>query len=183
LRGLFTQRQRSGIAALEFGLIAPLFATMLAGTVDLSNYIHINLRLNAAVAAGSNMALINASGVNSSTGATLASNIADLVANSSMAAWANDVVVVNDGPSASITSGKPSSSGSAANADSCYCPTGGTGAWVWGSAVSCGSPCLSGSLAGKFVTVTASRPFTPLFAAFGIIAAGNVTAATMVQTQ
>jgi Flp pilus assembly protein TadG len=182
-RGLSARRQTSGIAALEFGLIAPLFATMLAGTADLGDYMHITMRLNASISAGSNYAILNASNVSSSTGAALAANIAALVASSTSSNWANATVLVNDGPSASITGGTASSGGTAANADSCYCPTGTTGNWSWGTAVTCGNNCAGGGTAGKFVTIAATRSFTPIFPAYGIINAGTITATTMVQTQ
>jgi hypothetical protein len=100
--------------------------------------------------------------VTSASGAALASNIATMVTTSG-------VVVVNNGPKVTITNGAPSSSGTATNANSCYCPTGSPTSWAWGSAVICGNACTGGGLAGKFVTVTASFNFTPLFLSYGFV--------------
>lgn len=183
LLGLFARSQTSGIAALEFGLIAPLFAIMLAGTADLGDYLHITMRLNAAVSAGSNYAILNAGNVGSSGGAALAASIAALVASSTATNWANTTALVNNGPTTTIAAGSATSGGTPANADSCYCPTGSTGKWSWGAVVACGNSCTGGGTAGKFVVVTASRSFTPIFPAYGILGAGTITATTMVQTQ
>ena len=105
-----------GAAALEFGLLVPVFMIILAGGVDLGNAVLGGMLTNAAVSAGSNFALVNANNVSSTNGATLASNIATIVANSNGSGWANSSVTVNNGPTASMTGGSLSSGGTAANA-------------------------------------------------------------------
>jgi Flp pilus assembly protein TadG len=169
-------RRQSGIAALEFGLLAPVFLIVLAGTVDIGSALYTRISLEAAIAAGADYALVHAGMVTSASGQALASNIATMVTTAG-------VVVVNNGPTVTITNGAPSSSGTATNANSCYCPTGLPTSWAWGSAVTCGNACTGGGLAGKFVTVTASYNFTPLFFSYGFVQNGTISAGAMVQTQ
>jgi Flp pilus assembly protein TadG len=75
-RGLFARRS-SGIAAIEFALLAPEFVMVFAGTVDVGNALYKQTLLDSAVAAGTNYALVNAASVTAntdpSTGTALAS--------------------------------------------------------------------------------------------------------------
>ncbi len=183
LRSRPLRRQRDGIAAVEFGLLAPVFVMIFAGTVDISGALIARTRLDGAVAAGTNQAIVNASSVSSTGGATLASAIATMVSTSNNGTPAGTTVVVNNGPAVTITNGTPASSGTASNADQCYCPTGAPPTWTWGSAVTCGSSCASGGTAGKFVTVTASYNYTPLFPVYTYVQSGTITIGSIVQTQ
>ncbi len=171
-----------GVAAVEFAVLAPVFALVFAGMADLGGVLYTQFRLNAAVSAGANYALINASSVNSTSGASLANTIAAVVENNAGANWANDTIVVNNGPTVTITSGSSASSGTASSADSCYCPTL-SSTIAWGAAATCGSACAGGGLAGKFVTITSSRTYTPLFSNYGIVSNGQITVTTSVETQ
>ncbi|MBU6497645.1 MAG: pilus assembly protein [Rhodospirillales bacterium] len=176
-------RSRRGIAALEFGIIAPVFVTLLAGAVDLGNYVEISLALNAQVAAGANFALVNAASANSTAGATLASNVASIVANGRATGWANDVVVVNDGPTVTTTGGTATASGTAAPADSIYCPSGSPPSWTWNTPVGANYNCPGGGTSGKFVTIVATRAYTPIMLGYIFAPSGTITAATIVQVQ
>ena len=173
---------KGGVAAVEFAILAPVFGLVFAGMADLGGVLYTQFRLNAAVSAGANYALINAASVSSTSGATLSSTIAAVVENNAGSNWANDTVVVNNGPSTTITSGASSSSGTASNADSCYCPTL-SSTIAWGSAATCGSSCAGGGLAGKFVTISATRTYQPLFSSYGIVQNGTITVNNTVETQ
>ena len=178
----------NGVSAVEFALLSPLFCVMLAGMVDVGGVLYTQFNLNAAVSAGANYALVNASSVNSSTGSSLANTIATVVMSSSAANWANSSVTINDGPTTAFTgagSGSISqtSSGSAANADSCYCPTLGAPGLAWGSATSCGTTCPSGGLSGKFVSISANRTYVPFLPSFGMIQNKTISTRMIVQVQ
>jgi Flp pilus assembly protein TadG len=172
-----------GVAAVEFALILPMFGLILAGIVDLGSVLYTRFRLNSAVSAASNYVVVNASNVNSTGGATLASNAATIVQSSQGSSWANASVVVNNGPTSTINNGTASAGGTAASADSCYCPTYTGGVTTWGSPVACGSACAAGPKAGKFVTITASRTYTPLFSTYGIVQNGTISTTSTVRTQ
>jgi Flp pilus assembly protein TadG len=177
-------RRRRGAAAVEFAVIAPILCLLLAGAVDFGGAIYTTLKLEAAVSAGANYAQVNALNVGSADGAALAANIANIVMASDGASYADDVVVVNNGPSATVINGGASSGGAPARADACYCPTGsGAGAIVWGAAIACGAACPSGGVAGKFVTIGASRRYSPIFSSYGLVQNRTIGASAVVETQ
>jgi Flp pilus assembly protein TadG len=157
--------------------------TVVAGTVDLGLLVYTEEEIDAAVAAGAGYAAVNATSVNSSGGSSLASAIAKIVANTNGSGWANSSVVVNNGPTATVTGGTLSTGGTASSADSYYCPTGSPGNWSWGSSVTQGSSCSGGGIGGKFVTVTASRSFTPLFPTFGFVQNGTISQSALIETE
>jgi Flp pilus assembly protein TadG len=183
LKGLPGNRHVSGIAALEFALLSPIFVLILAGTVDLGGLVTTKFRLDTAVAAGSNYVLVNATQVSSTSGATLATNVATIVTTSDTATTANGTVVVNDGPQVTVSGGSQSSGGTAANANLCYCPTGTPSSLTWGSSVTCGSTCTSGGIAGKFVLITATYTYNAIFSSYSFTNGGVVTSGALVQTQ
>jgi Flp pilus assembly protein TadG len=176
-------RSRAGVASVEFALFTPIICMLLAGVIDLGGALWIKFKLDSAVTAGANFAQINAANVGSANGQTLANNIATIVESSEGSGWANDSVTVNAGPSTSVSSGTSTTSGTASNADACYCPTGTASSVTWGSSTTCGSSCASGGVAGKFVVITANQTYTPIFASYGIVQNETISASSMVQVQ
>ena len=178
-----------GIAAVEFAVIAPLFSLLFVAAIDIGSAIYTRFKLDAAVSAGANYALINGANVNSTSAATLASNIAAIVENSVSAGYANEAIVINNGPTATVsggtstTAGTLATGGTSAPADACYCPSGTTTALTWGTAQTCGSSCAGGGIAGKFVTIVATRAYNPIFSSYGLIANNTITASATVETQ
>ena len=183
-RSISTRRVRTaagsnaGIAAVEFAFLAPVFLVLLMGSVDIGQLLYNYYQLDQAVAAGAQYAALNATNVTSTNGAALANSIATVVASANGSGWANDTVVVNNGPWVSYTSGRSTSGGTAANADSCYCPTGSP--LSWGSSMSCGAACTGSGQSGKFVTVTASYNYSPIFA---LIGSSSLTQSAVVQAR
>lgn len=180
---LLSATEDAGTAAVEFAMYGMVFLMIFAGTVDLGLVLLVDYRMDGAVAAAAQYAAINTASVNSSSGANLASAISGIVANTNGAAWQDSTVVINNGPTVTVTGGSPTSSGTAANADSCYCPTGSPPNWSWGSSRTCGSSCTAGGIAGKFVTITARHNVNPLFGAFGFVHSGTITRSALVETQ
>lgn len=175
--------ENAGVAAIEFAVYATLFLTIFAGTVDLGILMYLEFQIDSAVSAGAQYAANNAASVNSTTGASLATSVSNVVANANGAAWEDGTIVVNNGPTVTVTAGSAASSGTASNADSCYCPSGSPPNWSWGSVAACGSSCTGGGVAGKFVTITASRSITPLFPTFGFVPSGTISRSALVETQ
>jgi Flp pilus assembly protein TadG len=174
---------RSGVAAIEFALLLPVICLLLAGIVDLGGALYTKFKLDSAVTAGANFAQINATNVSSTNGQALANNIAAIVETSQGSGFADDGVIVNNGPSTSISGGAPTTGGTATNADVCYCPTGTAGTVAWGSSTTCGAACPGTGYAGKFVTITATREYTPIFSNYGVVQNDTITAAVTVQVQ
>ena len=174
-------RTRTAVAAVEFAIMAPVLVIMFIGIIDCAQAFLVEMKLSSAVAAGAEYVVNNTSSVTSTGGARLATNTAAIVGNINGTGWASGTIVVNNGPTSTFASGQATSSGTASNADSCYCLSGSPGSWSWGSAVACGSACTT-SLAGKFVTITASRTLTPFFSHYYILPA-SITQRMVVEVQ
>jgi Flp pilus assembly protein TadG len=173
----------SGIAAVEFAIIVPIFLMFFVGTTDLGQLLFDQYTLDNAVAAGAQYAALNAANVTSTNGAALASSIATVVESANGSAWANDTIVVNDGPTVTVTSGTATSGGTASNADSYYCLTGSPGSWSWGTAYSTQVSCAAGGSAGKFVTITGTYAYTPLLTIFNFVGNTTLSQSSVVETQ
>ncbi|MGH7054363.1 MAG: hypothetical protein ACREFA_11165, partial [Stellaceae bacterium] len=162
---------------------ATALLTLVAGTIDLGTLIYTEARIDAAVAAGAEYAAVNAASVDSANGATLADSIATIVANANGSNWAESGVCVNNG-APGMANGGTAPTACNGNADNSYCPTGAPPNWTWGSSLTPGSACGgSGGIAGKFVAITASRNFTPVFPAFGFVPSGTISQSALVETQ
>ena len=173
----------SGVSAVEFALVAPILLACTFGVLDFGIAAYAKYNIDNGVTAASNYALLSASSVSSSGGASLATKLASIVANARSSGWGNATVVVNNGPSVSIQSGVSSSSGTASNADSCYCPTRSGTTITWGSAMSCGSSCAGGSFAGKFVVINGSTSYTSVFGRYGLVSNTSMTSMAVLQVQ
>jgi len=173
----------SGIAAVEFAILVPVMLILLMGGTDLGQMLYAYYRLDQAVAAGAEYAALNATSVNSTSGAALASSIATVVESANGTAWANDTIVVNNGPTVTMTGGAAGSSGTASNADSYYCLTGSPGSWSWGTAHSTQVSCGATGTAGKFVTVTATYSYHPVLKIYSFITDSTLSQSSAVETQ
>ncbi len=172
-------REQTGAAALEFALILPLFGIIFAGAADFGAIICTKLSLESTVSSASNYALVNAANVAPATATSLATSIAAIASGD----WADATVTVNAGPTQTKTPTAGASSGTTAPVGSCYCPSVVSNAVVWGSVVTCASTCPGGGLAGKFVTISASRAYKPLFIGYGLVSQGQISVRAVVQAQ
>ena len=172
-------RDSSGTAAVEFSLFLPIFGALLVGVIDFGGIIFAQSRLNSAVSAAANYAIVNARNVTS----TGASDLADSLAAVVNAAGRSGSVVVNAGPTRTITNGQSSSTGVAQNAASCYCPSVANHAVTWGSVTTCGAACAGGSTAGKFVWIRIATNYTPAFSNYGLVESGVIDSHAMVRIQ
>jgi Flp pilus assembly protein TadG len=181
-------RRRDGTAAVELALMAPLLMILFAGTIDFARVYDQEIELASAVSAAAQYALLNVANINPANVTNLATTLSGIVANSNAAnsdgtAWAGATVTVNDGATSTVSNGTTSSSGTPANANLYWCPTGSSAAWSWGTAAAQGSACAGGTLAGKFVTVAGTRAFTAIFGAYGLIGNRTLHQSTIVQAQ
>lgn len=172
-------RSETGASAVEFALLVPIMLLLLGQMLDFGFNVVMRFSVTQAVSAASNYAVVNGTNVSATGGATLGQSLATLVPT------AIDVTVtVNNGPTATRTSGTPGTSGTASNANLCYCPSISGGVVSWGSSVTCGSTCATGGgFAGKYVLITARQMYTPMFGILGISRAGWISATALVQAQ
>lgn len=177
---------RRGSAFVEFGLLTPIYLLVIGGVIDIGRAISMEFNLSAGVTAATNFALNNASNSNSTNGQTLANNLANILASSYSTGWANATVVVNNGPSASITNGGAIvTSGTASNANSFYCPTGSVKVGItWGTAyASAGTSCSTGGpLSGNFIVLSATKSFATLVLPTSMMS-NSFTVSAVVQVQ
>jgi Flp pilus assembly protein TadG len=176
-------RDARGASAAEFALVAPVFCLMFAGMVDFGSAIYTRFSLNSAVSAAANYTILNATQVTSSNGAALAQNLGEIIASAHAANWANATIVVNNGPTATLTGGALTTGGTASGADLCYCPTVSGSTVSWGNSTSCGATCAGGGLAGKFVSIVATANYTSPLSSISIIPSSIFTTASVVETQ
>jgi Flp pilus assembly pilin Flp len=175
-------RDKRGVSAVEFALVAPIFLLLLSGTVELGGMLYTRFQLNSAVSAAATYSVLNGSTLTAATAPTLATNAAAVVAGNTASSVAV-TVNINNAFSRSISGGAPAQSGNAAVADQCFCPTRVDDAVSWGSALACESLCPNGSVAGKFVAITASRPYLPLFSGYQIVNNGQIRVTTLAQVR
>lgn len=175
---------RRGAGSVEFLLVVPVLLTMFVGVVDIGNVLITQFRLSAAVASGVNYGIVKSDDVGGSNAGALASTMAKMVASSSQTAGVTATVQVNNGPVASVTgSGSPTVTGTASAQTNglCYCPVPGND---WGVTKNCNASCSgSAGKAGRFVRITASKPYTALFSSYGIVQNGTITATNIVQAE
>jgi Flp pilus assembly protein TadG len=170
-----------GAAAVEFALLTPVLALVLAGAVDFGGVVFQRFNLDNSVSSAANFAINSKSNVNGTNGATVASTLATILTTGGTTGGS---VVVNNGPSVTITNGVASTATNSTNADSCYCPSRSGSTITWGGAATCGSACGTGSKAGKFIAISATRTYTPLFSNYGFIDANQqISTLAVIQTE
>lgn len=172
------RRDQTGVAAVEFAMIAPILLLIMVGMMDFGLVLYVRFGLNENISAAANYAILNATNVSAANGATLASNLTSVIPTT-----VNVAVTVNNGPTSTRTNGSTTTGGTAANADSCYCPTVSGSTITWGAAQTCKTACTGGGLAGKFVSFNASVAHSPLFGNYGFVQNGTVSTFTVVQVQ
>lgn len=177
------RRDRSGASALEFAFLAPVFLLILAGVVDIGSLLHTKYRLNSAIAAGSNYALVNGQDISEDEGADLAMNIAKVLAGEQPMSSSDSTIVVNNAAQVQVTGGVATTASMPGDGDACYCPTRSSGAISWGPEKTCGSVCTGGGVAGKFVLISISKPYAPMFGGYGFTDADQITVSAVVQGQ
>lgn len=175
-------RNRRGSVAVEFAIMAQVFAVVLVGTSEIGIVYMKRQQLNNTLATATNYAMVNSSAVSASGGAALATTLAAILANDGIAAPPIVRIVVNNGPERSVTNNVATTAGNASDADRCYCPTR-TTVVTWGPGVTCGSTCSSGLFAGKFVELRVQRAHVAVFAGYGGTVDGKISVTSLVQTE
>lgn len=171
-------RDGEGASAVEFALLVPILCVIFAVMVDFGFLLFTRFNINENVSSATNYALVRADSVSAASGATLAGQIAGIIP-----ANVDVTVVVNNGPQVVRTNGTPVASGTASNAELCYCPSLSGSAISWGSAQSCGSACTGGGVAGKFVLVAATSAYSPMLGWAGIQLPSQLAVRSLVQVK
>ncbi|PYE26765.1 TadE-like protein [Rhizobium sp. PP-CC-3A-592] len=144
------RRDNSGVAAVEFALVAPLFLLLIVGLVDLGFAYHAKLRVNAAISAASYYAFQKGQALTAATAPAYKTDV-EGVASNLLANLSDDLsvaVFINNDPTG-------------AQASTTFCVSGYPPAFTAAGAksVSCGGNVTS----GKFVRIDVSGHITPIF--------------------
>src|SRR5579884_1294651 len=138
--------EERGVSAIEFGLIAPVIAVLIIGIIDFGMGLWRQMEIANAAAAGAAYAAAN--GWNSTTG-----GIDGAVTSATSLPSSSITVSVNDWP------------------NWCGCPNTSSGI----TSATCGSDCSDGSLAGHYVIVSASIPYSTILPWPGISSPINLS--------
>ena len=140
-------RGETGVAALEFAILAPLLLLVLLAAIELGAAVSSRMAVNASISSASKSILLsNTTGFDGDTAKDLAeglkaeSNVefVEININNTYIAEANQ-----DG--VTLTS--------AANENLCFCPAISNDEFQWGEPVECGDTCPSSVLAGSYVYI------------------------------
>lgn len=145
---------RSGVAAVELALLAPILIMMMIAVIDFGASLLSRAQIARALAGSA--AYASLAGQNSVADATILSNARTVAAAvvSAFVAAPTVTAVVNQGAAAGAK----------------CCP--GT---VWSCSTTTGFTCVDGSSPGVYLTVTAQYPFKPLFPADVYLAGKTLT--------
>ena len=141
---------RSGVAAVEFALMSPIFLLLMVGLIDLGFAYHAKLRVNAAISAASYYAFQKGQALSVATAQAYTANVAG-VASSLLANVSDDLsvsVVINDDPTGAKTS-------------TTFCVSGYPAVFTAAGAAS--TSCGGNLTSGKFVSIRVSGHITPIF--------------------
>ena len=144
---------RSGIAAVEFALLLPVFALLCVGGIDFGMAFDAKLRLSTAVGEGAQFAFLTGTGVQATQVQTVVQSASTLSPVS---------VAVTYSPNA------------------CYCLAGSPAAL---SGQTCGTSCANGSPAGKYLSITATYTYQPIFPSYALLANPVLSEAVTVRLQ
>jgi Flp pilus assembly protein TadG len=146
---------RSGIAAVEAALLAPIFITLLVAAVDFSAALLSKAQISQALASSAEYATL--AGQNGVATATIASNA------QTIASTVSNPFVGTPTVTATVNQG-------AAAGSKCCLSTG-----TWSCSTSSGFTCADGSAPGVYLTVSAQYPFQPVFSVDTLMAGDTLT--------
>lgn len=179
-------RDTRGAAAVEIAIVLPIIMLLLMGIGEFGQATVQKARMQAAVNAGVELGLMGAANANDTGGGALAASIAQLVRDHGTGGNGTATVTVNNGAIAVALSagGTATTSGTAANAAQCYCPTGSAATLAWGTPTGCGATCPGGGAAGRFIVVALAFARTPVFPAWtAAVAPTRLAVAAVVRVQ
>jgi Flp pilus assembly protein TadG len=157
------RRARSGVAALELALLLPVMIALFVGITDFSFAYHQQMQLAATLGAAAEYAFTQGQ---NETGDALTSDVTSFVNKISPFALSTVAASYNNGDS---------------SATSCYCQSGSPATYT--GPVTCGSACSDGSTAGKFVALTGSFSYTPIFIADAVFFSAPMAQTVTVRLQ
>ena len=176
-------RDRRGVSAIEFGIMAPLYLFIMAGIVDLGGAVFTKMRIDSAITAASAYTLTKGEAITESSATALATDLTNLIAGDLGVDGTTIDVTVNHGPNIEMVGAHAKKSGTDANASLCFCPQRTGNVINWGSAKECGTSCPGGGVAGKFVSISVDKSYTPLFPMYRFMPEDPFSGLAVIQAQ
>lgn len=162
-RTLEKLKSESGLAAVEFAILAPVIILILLAIVEIGSVIFSRIATNSAIAAATNAIILSdPSNLSIAPTAQLSQQIRQSPFVSTATVNINQAFIAETSDS-TLTSG---------NSDMtlCYCPIFQNGSFTWGSSVTCGANCANPAsfltTSGKFAFVEAQFSPPLLFGRF-----------------
>jgi Flp pilus assembly protein TadG len=147
-------RDRSGVAAVETALVAPIFVALMIGTLDMCAALLSKAQIAQALATAGQYATLAGQNKNTVATATIIANAkayAGAVSNSFLGTPTTKTAVINNNAAAGSKCCLPSSTG---------------GAWTCSTST---TSCADGSTPASYITITVTYPFKPLFPADSLV--------------
>lgn len=176
-------RDIRGNVAIEFAVLAPIFALILAVSFDMGTLLFARFQLEAAISNSASYTIVHSDQIDGRNDRVLAKNLALLIAGQYTSGDASASIIVNNGVEANFNGAIIKIDGSPSSTSACYCPAGAALSFNWGSQRSCSSSCPDGADAGKYVVITAKQAYAPMFSGYDIVQDGYIYASAVVQTK
>lgn len=176
-------KKTEGNAAIEFAVVAPIFAIMMVGSIDFGALLFARFQLEAAISNDASYAIVHADEIDGSNDSDLAKKLALMIAGQYTASGTSAMIVVNNGASARYDAEAIKLDGTPSSTAACYCPTGVATTFRWGSQQVCSSTCPDGASAGKYVVITAKQAYAPMFYGYNLVQDGYIYASAAVQVK
>ncbi len=148
-RSMLSARQRSGIAAVEFALIAPVLFFLLIVMLDFSYAYNVRLKVINAVTAASQFAFQKGKAVTTATSETFLNDVRNVV---------TQMVRTRDAPQVTVLFNNAENGSTVSNY---YCLSGSPA--TWSSTGSAQKSCGGSIMSGKFVTISVTSNAPTLF--------------------
>ena len=157
--------ERSGVAAIELAIIAPVLIVCALCAGDLGRFALQKTWVTYAASAGAEYAVAHADDQQYAPTYPMGSTFSAAITTAASAAPVSGIISVSPAPSAFY--GCATSTGVTASTQGATCPSGTS----------------TGGAAGEYVSVTTTAPFTALFSAAGISYPSSIAATAVVRIQ
>ena len=152
-----------GTATIEFALVSLFFFGLLVVALDFGAYVQQKLRLGAAVEQGSIMAF-------NTRDAVIPVNVGNYIAAAARTATA---------PTTAITCNQGQPCTNSGRTCACY----NAAARAFSAAASCTAACADGSLAGYYMTITSTMPYSSMIVPDALLNGRNLVQTAVVRLQ
>ncbi len=162
------RRDEGGAVLVEFAIALPVLLLIMAAFADFGSILFQRLRLDEAVSAAANHAILHSARIDASGPQGFAAELGNVLAAASVRPPASFRVNLNDHVEFREDDGIASVMSLAGLLESCYCPIRNASGFSFGPTHPCGSSCADGSRASRYIVLEASKAYSPIFTSYGL---------------